>query len=197
MTREQGWFPATNYLDPPTGSNHFGSEGLKTIAFEIFEEVGPDAVDVVLVPTSRGDLLWGLYEGFRQLKSIGLIASIPRLFAVEPFPRISRVLNGEKVTGSFPGSTSLLSIGGSTVTYQAVKAIQDTGGGSVVVDDQTVARDQVRLAHHGCYAELSSAAALTGLEILLKDGTISAADSVVLVSTSSGYKDLPVAKAAQ
>lgn len=197
MTREQGWFPATNYLDPPTGSNHFGSEGLKTIAFEIFEEVGPDAVDVVLVPTSRGDLLWGLYEGFRQLKSVGLIASIPRLFAVEPFPRISRVLNGEKVTGSFPGSTSLLSIGGSTVTYQAVKAIQDTGGGSVVVDDQTVARDQVRLAHHGCYAELSSAAALTGLEILLKDGTISAADSVVLVSTSSGYKDLPVAKAAQ
>ena len=197
MTKEQGWFPATNYLNPPTGSNHFGSDGLRTVAYEIFEEVGPENIDVVLVPTSRGDLLWGLFEGFSQLRSIGLLKSVPRLFAVEPFPRISRVLGGEEVTGSFPGTTSLFSIGGSTVTYQSIKAIQETGGGAVVVDDGPVARDQLRLAQHGCYAELSSAATLTGLEILLKNGTISRADSVVLIATSNGYKELPGAEASQ
>lgn len=197
MAREQGWFPATNYLNPPTGSNHFGSEGLRTIAYEIFEEVGAEGVDVVLAPTSRGDLIWGLYEGFRQLKSMGLIGSVPRLFAVEPFPRISRVLRGEEVTGSFPGATSLFSIGGSTVTYQSVMALQDTGGGAVVVEDSVVARDQRRLARHGCYLESSSAATLTGLEILLKDGTISNAESVVLIATSNGYKELPSVEAVQ
>lgn len=190
---QEGWFPATNYLNPPVGSNAFGLAGLNTVAFEIFEELGAGQNDVLLVPTSRGDLIWGLYEGFRQLRAIGLIASLPRLIAVEPFPRIRRVLDGDEVTGSFPGTTALVSIGGSTVTYQAVEAIRATGGGAVVVDDRTVLRDQARLARHGCYAELSSAATLTGLELLLKDGTISSEDRVVLIATSNGYKDFPEA----
>ena len=197
MVKERGWFPATNYLNPPVGSNHFGLDGLRTVAYEIFEELGADTVDIVLVPTSRGDLLWGLHEGFSQLKAIGVIRSVPRLFAVEPFPRISAVLGGENVTGSFPGTTKLTSIGGSTVTYQAIEAIRATGGGAVVVDDETVASDQARLARHGCYAELSSAATLTGLELLLKDRTISPDESVVLIATSNGYKELPQTQAGE
>src|SRR3546814_12908395 len=90
-----------------------------------------------------------------------------------PFARISAVLGGETVTGSFPGTTKLTSIGGSTVTYQAIEATRLSGGGAVIVADEMVARDQLRLARHGCYAELSSAAALTGLELLLKDEVIS------------------------
>lgn len=192
---KEGWFPATNYLNPPVGSNHFGLDGLRTVAYEIFEELGADEVNVVLVPTSRGDLIWGLHEGFDQLKAIGRIRSVPRLFAIEPFSRIDAVLRGERITGSFPGSTKLTSIGGSTVTYQAMEAIRATGGGAVVVDDETVARDQIRLARHGCYVELSSAAALTGFETLLQDGTVSPDESVVLIATSSGYKDLPETQA--
>lgn len=194
MTREQGWFPVTNYLNPPVGSNHFGLDGLRTVAFEIHEDIGADGVDVVLVPTSRGDLIWGLCEGFRQLKEIGLVKAVPRLFAVEPFPRISRVLGGEEFTGAFPGETALISIGGSTVTYQAMEAIRASGGGAIVVSDEDVARDQRRLAQHGCYVELSSAATLTGLETLLKNGAISRDASVVLIATSNGYKDLPEAQ---
>src|SRR3546814_15990655 len=57
MVKEQSAFPATNYLDPPVGSNHFGLDGLKTIANEMFEELGPDLVDAVLVPHTRGDLI--------------------------------------------------------------------------------------------------------------------------------------------
>ena len=197
MVKERGWFPATNYLNPPVGSNHFGLDGLRTIAYELFEELGADMIDVVLVPTSRGDLIWGLHEGFDQLKAVGLIRSVPRLFAIEPFPRISAVLGGEKITGSYPGKTRLTSIGGSTVTYQAIEAIRATGGGAVVVDDKTVARDQIRLARQGCYAELSSAATLTGLEQLLNTQTISPNESAVLIATSSGYKELPEAESGQ
>lgn len=185
----EGWFPATNYLNPPVGSNAFGIPGLKTVAFEMFEELGDDSVDAILVPTSRGDLVWGLYEGFRQLKAMGLLKSVPRLFAVEPFARITRVLDGDAMTGSFPGTTSLVSIGGSTVTYQAVEAVRASGGGAVVVDDGAVARDQLRLARHGCYAELSSAAALTGLRQLLRQGRLTAGDRVALLVTSNGYKE--------
>jgi len=190
MVKEQGWFPATNYLNPPVGSNHFGVEGLKTVAYELLEDLGRDSIDAVLVPTSRGDLVWGLCEGFRELMEMGFLKTLPKLFAIEPFPRISAVLNGRVLTNSFPGKTTLFSIGGSTVTYQAVEAIRATGGSAVVIDDQTVIRDQARLARHGCYVELSSAATLTALEILLKRGAVKRDDAVVMMATSNGYKDL-------
>lgn len=191
LSRNEGWFAATNYLNPPVGSNHFGLDGLKTVAYEMFEELGPALVDAILVPTSRGDLIWGLYEGFRDLMALGLTRAIPRLYAVEPFARISEVLAGAPVTGYFPGTTQLASIGGSTVTYQAVTAIRASGGGAVVVDDGAVARDQTRLAHHGCFAESSSSASLTALERLRAQGGVSSDETVALLITSNGYKDVP------
>jgi threonine synthase len=190
MARGQGWFPATNFLNPPVGSNHFGLPGLATVAFEIFEELEGRDIDVVLVPTSRGDLIWGLYTGFSELQRLGHLRRLPRLFAVEPFPRIQRVLEGEPVTGSFPGTSAMTSIGGSTVTYQAVHAIRASGGGAIVVDEQEVVLDQARLARHGCYVELSSAASVTGLERLITEGRVSRGDTAVLIATSNGYKDL-------
>lgn len=195
MVRNEGWFAATNYLNPPVGSNHFGLDGLKTVAYEMFEDLGPDLVDAIVVPTSRGDLIWGIYEGFRELAATGLTRAIPRLFAVEPFARISRVLAGEPVTGSFPGTTALASIGGSTVTCQAMTAVRASGGGAVIVDDVAVARDQVRLARHGCFAELSSAASLSALERLYAQGQVSSEETVALIVTSNGYKDAPPGEA--
>ena len=190
MAQGQDCFPATNYLAPPVGSNHFGVEGLKTVAFELVEDIGP-RIDAVLVPTSRGDLVWGLYAGFQQMIAIGSIERMPRLFVVEPFARLSKVLDGAETTESFSGATSLFSIGGSTVTYQAVEAVRRSGGGAVVIDDAAVVRDASRLARHGCYAELSSAATLKGVETLLRQGKIRSDETVALIATSNGYKDMP------
>ena len=64
------------------------------------------------------------------------------------------------------------------------------------MSDEDVIRDQRRLAQHGCYAELSSAASLTGLAALLQDGRIATDASVVLVATSNGYKELPPERSA-
>src|SRR3546814_19934486 len=61
MVKEQGAFPATNYLDPPDGSNDFGFNGVKTIAYEMFEELETDLVDAVLVSNSLGDLITSLF----------------------------------------------------------------------------------------------------------------------------------------
>ncbi|NBW75802.1 MAG: pyridoxal-phosphate dependent enzyme [Sphingomonadaceae bacterium] len=196
MAREEGCFPATNYLNPPVGSNHFGVEGLTSIAYELAEQAG-DGVDAILVPTSRGDLVWAIFEGFRRLKAAGHIKRIPKLFVVEPFPRLSMVLDGADQTGSFPGATALFSIAGSTVTYQSVEAVQQSGGGAVVVDDAAVIRDAKRFAQHGFHLELSAAATLTGLEALRCNGAIAADETVVLIATSHGYKDLPTPIAAQ
>ena len=130
------WYPATNYVFPPVGSNPFGVQGYKTIAYEIAEDLSRELPDAILVPTSRGDVLWGLWEGFRELHQAGHIEGVPRLFALGPFPRISRVLGGADYRDTFPGQTKLSSIGGDTVTFQALEAVRETGGGAVVVGDE-------------------------------------------------------------
>ena len=187
---ELGWFPVTNYLTPPVGSNHFGVDGLKTIAFEIFEGVHPSGIDAIIVPTSRADLLWGVFEGCRLLQQMGALDCMPRLYAVEPFPRIEAVLRGSDYRNSFDGRTRQVSIAGSTVTFQAIDAITKSNGGVVVASDEDAAESQQALARCGLYVELSSAASLSGLLRLTREGRIKSDESVVLIASSNGYKEL-------
>ncbi|TIQ37094.1 MAG: pyridoxal-phosphate dependent enzyme [Mesorhizobium sp.] len=179
------WYPATNFVLPAVGSNPFGVDGLRSIALEIFRDLGARCTDIV-VPTARADLLWAIARGYCDLRRAGFLVDPPRVHAVEPFGRLSKVLAGEDYRGSFAGRTALVSIGGSTVTYQAIDAIAACGGRAVVTGDNEVREDQDRLARCGLYLELSSAAALAGARKLVAEGAMSADAVVVLVGTSSG-----------
>ncbi|HWI65919.1 MAG TPA: pyridoxal-phosphate dependent enzyme [Symbiobacteriaceae bacterium] len=188
MVTEEGWYPATNYLDPPVGSNPFGVQGYKTISFEIAQELG-GAPNVVVVPCSRGDLLWGMWIGFQEAQALGWIASLPRMVAVEPFPRLVRVLDGEDYRGNFPGSTALSSIGGSTVTYQAVAAVRQSGGCALAVGEADAEEARDALGKAGFYAESSSAVVWAANQRLRNAGWIQPGERSVLVVTSNGYKE--------
>jgi len=182
------WYPATNFSLPAVGSNPFGVDGYRSIALEILRELGADCTDV-LVPTSRGDLLWGIARGCTDLQRAGLLEKPPRVHAVEPFARLSKVLCGADYCGTFPGDTSLTSIGGSTVAYQAMDALASCGGTAVVADEGGARDDQQRLAGCGLYLELSSAAALTGLRRLLSKGVVAPDATVVIIGTSNGLSE--------
>ncbi|MDE2912536.1 MAG: pyridoxal-phosphate dependent enzyme [Paracoccaceae bacterium] len=188
-TRDGNWYPATNYMVPPVGSNPYGVQGFKTVAYEIVEELGPAVPDCVIVPTSRGDLLWGILEGFRDLHDQEQIGAIPRMYAVEPYPRIARVLEGSDYRLGFPGATRMSSIAGDTVSYQAVSAVKRSGGDAVVVTDDDVKAAIPRLAGHGFYCESSSAASLAALDVLHRSGRLGSMRTAVLILTSHGYKD--------
>ena len=187
--KEAGAYPITNYLTPPVGSNPYGVDGLKTISFEIFEQLGGVVPDAVIAPADRGDLLWGLYSGFRDLLEVGTTDSLPKLFAVEPYPRLSLVMRGSDYRESYPGKTKLLSIAGSTATLQGALALRLTKGDAVVTSDEDVVADQRHLARRGHYLELSCAAVFSGARYLRQSGAISDADTVVAISTSTGFKD--------
>jgi threonine synthase len=188
--RSEGWFSATNICRPPTGSEPFGVEGYKTLAYELAEDPQTADADTILVPTARGDLLWGIYAGFAELVAEKALYRIPRLVAVEPFPRIELALAGADYRGSFAGSSPLLSINGTTVTCQAIAAVQRSGGTAVSVNSSEVIADQHYLAKAGHYLELSAVAALTGLRVLLTSNPF-AVRHPVLIATSHGYKENP------
>ena len=112
---------------------------------------------------------------------------MPRLVAVEPFPRLELALAGTDWRGAFTGTSPMVSINGSTLAYQAVAAIERSCGLAVSVDPDRVIQDQQALARAGFYLELSAAASLTGLRLA---STRIAIQNAVLIATSHGYKEV-------
>lgn len=188
MVEEENYYPCTNYIRPPVGSNLWGIQGYKTIAYEIYESCSNDLPTDILIPVSRGDLLWGIYEGFCDLKASGTIKDIPRLIAVEPIPRLSRVLEGHAYTDSFAGDYSYApSISGDTVTYQAYKAIRDTNGLAISVSKKSVDKTQIELTKMGRPLEISSVAPFTALKDLVTSGKISKEARPLIIATSNNF----------
>lgn len=182
-----GAFALTNYCLPPVGSPVFGLEGYRAVALECAAE--GCIPDHVLVPTARGDLLWGLFSGFRDLHTAGLTDRMPRLWAVEPFPRLARVLRGEPAQGEFSGTTAQFSIAGGTVTLQQVHAVRRSDGGAVVVDDSGAHRGASSLAREGLWVELCAGSSVAAASQLLGDNRIASSDHVLLVLTAKGDRD--------
>ncbi|MGB4136453.1 MAG: pyridoxal-phosphate dependent enzyme, partial [Microbacterium sp.] len=84
LVEDRGWAPMSGFVGPPSGSNPFGCEGYKTIAYELHAQLG-DVPDVVVAPVAYGDAIAGLERGFAELRTLGLTARTPRLIASEPF----------------------------------------------------------------------------------------------------------------
>lgn len=184
---QDGAFALTNYCVPAVGSPAFGVEGYRAVALEcVAEGCMPDHV---LVPTARGDLLWGVYSGLRDLLQAGLISRMPRLWAVEPFPRLARVLGGESLQSDFAGQTAQFSTGGSTVTLQQALAVRRSGGGAVVVDDAGAIDGSAQLAAQGLWVELCAGACLSALAQLRARGEVAPSEHALLLLTAKGDRD--------
>lgn len=192
MVAEEGWLPATNHALPAVGSNPFGVEGYRSIAYELFEQTGGQ-LDAVLVPTARGDLVAGIAYGFADLVGAGVLRTSPRLIAVEPFPRLALVLaERTPVTAEFRGSTAQFSTAGATATDQAVRALRATGGTAVAIDDRAATVAQEAAARQGIDLELCAAAAVAAAQRLRAGRVLEAGARIVLIGTASGAREPPL-----
>lgn len=190
--QERGWVPLSGFLDPPAGSNPFGIDGYKTIAYEIVEDLGR-APDVVAVPTSYGDGLAGILRGFEDLVTLGVTESLPRFVAAEPFGPYGHALATSFVPGELvpAGRTVAFSIGSPVATFQGYDALRRAGGSGVTTAEDRIIPAQLALAaEQGLYLEASSITSLVAVEELATRGEIGTTDTVVLIGTSTGLKDI-------
>ena len=188
----EGWYCVTNQLIPPVGSSCFGVQGYKTVAYDLYEQMGESTADYIFVPTCRGDLLYGIFEGFLDLEGQGMIHNIPHLVAVEPFARLEPVLDGADYKTIFDGVSKLTpSIGGGTVTYQSLLALQGSGGFAVNIPQENVVDNISSMARYGLYLESSSAILYGALKKTILEKRIPSDASVVLIATSHGFKNDP------
>jgi threonine synthase len=181
--------PLTNFHLPTVGSHAFGIEGFKVIAEELLAQSADRTPDWVVVPSSRGDLGWGIHLGFRELLEP---QRRPRIALVEPYPRLDAVLDaGQDYRSTFPGRTeAMASIAGNTATYQGLITVRESGGAAVVVTEADALDWNARCWRSGIAMEASSTAALAATDQLLRAGQIQEDASVVVITTAHGFKGL-------
>jgi threonine synthase len=197
---ERGWVPMSGYVAPPSGSNPIGVDGYKTIAYELWEQTGGDLPDAVVAPVAYGDGVAGLVRGFTDLIALGLADRVPRIVAAEPYGPFAAAVAADVTDPSepvaVPGPSVAFSIATPYPTWQGLWALRRSGGTAQAADNRTILAAQQRLAaSEGLFLEPSSAICLGVLPALVERGALTADDSVVVLATSTGLKDVPTAAA--
>lgn len=192
-----GWFPTSPFFAPVVGSNPFGIEGYKSIAYELLEQHQGDLPDWIILPICYGDALVGLSLGFEELKRLGWTERTPRLVAAEIYGSLEAAI--ETGSDAIPDQrrnrdTVAISIGATQSTYQALAAVRHSGGCAVTAEEDEILHWHREIAtSEGIFIEPSSAASLAALARLRREGTIGAADRVTCLLTASGLKDTATA----
>lgn len=169
-------------------------EGTKTVAFEIWEQSGWRAPDVVVSPAGYGSYLLGLYQGFSELLAAGQIDRLPRLVAVQSAncaPLVRALAAGlDDVPGIQKQETMAEGISCSQPVRgrRQVEAIRRSGGTAVAVSEAEIAQGLWSLARQGIYVEPTSATAAAALGHLRSSGFLTGSEDVVVCLTGSGLK---------
>ena len=188
-----GWYQRT------TGYNAFTAEGKKTAALEIAEQLNWQVPDRVIVGVGDGNIIGGLWKGFCDLQQLGWIDRIPKLTGVQAGGAAPLVgaINGDGVIRPGIGQTIAdgINVGDPRDATRAMRAMRETSGGAVAVSDEEIIAAIPRLARTtGVFAEPGAAAAFAGFVKLREQGVIQSEESVVLVITGSGLKDINTAR---
>jgi len=172
----------------------FFIEGTKTLAYELWEQLGFKAPDNIVIPIGYGSNACGCERGFAELKRRGEIATMPRLFGVQAAncaPYYAAFKAGvEHLVPTEISATIAEGIASSKPTRvrEVLRAVRDSGGSIVAVSEMEIVSALGALARQGLYVEPTSAAAAAGLRQLLKQGAITPEQTTVLVLTGSGLK---------
>ena len=172
----------------------FFLEGVKTWAFEVWEQLGRSAPDAVVVPAGSGSLALGARLGFEELRRGGAIEKLPRIYAAQPAacaPLVVAMERGAEDVERFP-STPTLAEGASIAEpirgREVLAALRQTGGGAVAVAEDEIVSGRELAARQGVYIEPTSALAVAATRVLLATEAVTTSESVVNVISGHGLK---------
>jgi len=172
----------------------FFAEGTKTLAYELWEQLGFRAPDNVVVPVGYGANVLGCDRGFSELLRNGEIPRMPRLFGVQaancaPYHAAFRA-GVEHFIPAPVAPTIAEGIASSKPTRmrEVLAPVRSSGGEIVAVSEDEIVRALAVLARAGYYVEPTSAAAAAGLSQLIARGVVKSGETTVLVLTGSGLK---------
>jgi threonine synthase len=183
------------WLDRNTGVNPVTLEAKKTVAFEMWEQLGRRVPDVVIAPVGDGPTLAALGRGFGELVSCGLARRCPRLVGVQADrcqPLVRAWLGRPAAPDELDPAATVadgIAVLRPAIGDAVLEAVRGTGGGMVAVSDQALLAAVAELAARaGVGAEPAGAAALAGLAPAVEQGLADRRETVVLLVTGREVK---------
>ena len=166
----------------------------KTVAFELFEQLGFTIPDRIFVPVGDGVIISGVYKGFEDLLKLGIITSIPTIVAVQAKKSDNLVRNIGSKEFEIKESTTIadsISVDIPRNFYMTQKYIQEYEGEHISVsDEEIIDASQILSKNTGLFAEPAAAAAFAGMLSYKKANKIPENSNNVVLLTGSGLKDL-------
>lgn len=169
-------------------------EGVKTIAYEIIQQLG-GAPRHLFMPVGGGGLFLSCHAGFHDQLNSGRISRMPKCHPVQPEgcatvvgPLARAETRAEPVhcTSQISGLQVASLLDGQAVLE---KTLLTRGQGYMVSDEEIYLWQRSLIRDEGIYTEPAGAAALAGLALAVQKRQIETEGTIVCLVTGSGFKD--------
>ena len=190
-----GWYNRNAAINP------YLSEGKKTVALEIMEQLNWEAPDYIAISVGDGCTIAGLWKGLKDLYAIGFIDRLPRLISAQAAGccPLNRAIETDTPWEPMEENTlaDSIAVGVPRNADKALMAIRESNGLTVNVTDQEIMAAQQLLGRTcGVFGEPAGVTGTAGVKKLCEAGKLGKNDTVVSVVTGNGLKDVANAIAA-
>ncbi len=190
---------AFGWCDRNTGVNPLTLEAKKTVAFEIWEQLGRELPEIVVAPVGDGVTLCALVKGFRELRACGATNRLPKVIGVQADgcqPLVRAWLTRTPLVPVEPDTIADgIAVGAPFSGPMVLRDIDEAGGGLVTASNASMLQAiRTLAAFGGVLAEPAGATAFAGLEPALAAGLFERGDRVVALVTGTGLKSLQYLK---
>ena len=184
-----GWYNRNAAINP------YLSEGKKTVALEIMEQLDWQVPDYIAISVGDGCTIAGLWKGLKDLHAIGFIDRLPRLISAqaEGCCPLNRAIETGEPWHPMEENTlaDSIAVGVPRNADKALMAIRESNGVTVNVSDEEIMAAQKLLGRTcGVFGEPAGVTGAAGLKKLCEQGRIEPDATVVSVVTGNGLKDV-------
>jgi threonine synthase len=169
-------------------------ESMKTIAYEIVEQLGWQAPDWYVQAVSGGLGPLGVHQGFKELFDMGLIDRVPKLAIIQTegcAPMVKAFKAGKDVAEAIVPNTNIiiLSTGDPGKSYTYLWQLTQQFGGVMesVTDAEAFAAMRALAKSEGMAVEPATAVAFAGFEKLIHTGVVKPDENVVINCTGHTF----------
>ncbi|MGW7536389.1 threonine synthase [Amycolatopsis sp. NPDC054798] len=173
------------------------SEGSKTLAYEVAEQLGWRIPEQIVVPIASGSQLTKVDKGFRELGQLGLVDASPyKVFGAQATgcsPVSAAYRNGHDVVQPVKPDTIArsLAIGNPADGPYVLDVVNRTGGAIEDVTDEEVVEGIRLLARtEGIFTETAGGVTVATAKKLVETGKLDPDAETVLLITGDGLKTL-------
>ncbi len=183
------------FFDCGASRNPYKHEGKKTIAYEIAEQLGWRAPDVLVAPTAVGETFIAAHRGFAEMERWGLIPGRPMMAAAQA-ARANTIVTAWRAKAAL----APLKIGYTVAEGLAagnpgrkgdwvLRILRETGGVAGQAEDDEILEAQKMLAREeGIWAGPTGSASLAVLIRLLADKLVDPASTICVIVSETGLK---------